>query len=123
MTGPGPARDPDPPPRWVLTLYVSGASPRSAESVAALRTICDEDLGGDVDLTILDAADHPQRVVEDQIVAVPTLVKHAPAPRRHLVGNLSDLDRVRFGLGIPPPDPARAGRHRPGPGVDEHDDQ
>lgn len=92
----------DLPPRWVLTLYVSGASPRSAEAIATLRTICDDELAGMVDLTILNAADHPRRVVEDQIVAVPTLVRHAPAPLRYLVGNLSDVERVRYGLDLQP---------------------
>ena len=92
----------DLPRRWILTLYVSGASPRSAEAIATLRTICDEELAGLVDLTILNAADHPRRVVEDQIVAVPTLVKHAPTPVRHLVGNLSDVERVRYGLDLQP---------------------
>lgn len=86
--------------RWTLTLYVSGASPRSTEAIATLRKICDQDLAGNVDLEILNAADHPRRLVEDQIVAVPTLVKHAPAPLRHLVGNLSDLARVRSGLDL-----------------------
>ena len=33
-------------PRWRLTLYVNGASPRSAEAIVTVRTICDEDLAG-----------------------------------------------------------------------------
>lgn len=91
-----------PRPRWSLTLYVNGASPRSAEAVSAVRRICDEDLAGMVDLTVLNAADHPDRVLEDHILAIPTLVKHSPAPLRHLVGNLTDLDRVRSGLDLGP---------------------
>lgn len=87
---------------WLLTLYVSGASPRSAEAVETVRRLCDEELAGNVDLTVLDAADHPDRVFDDHILAIPTLVKHAPAPMRHLVGNLSDIDRVRIGLDLGP---------------------
>lgn len=93
---------PDGGPMWSLTLYVSGASPRSAEAVAAIRRLCDEDLAGKATLTVLNAADHPERVQDDHILAVPTLVKHEPAPMRHLVGNLSDLDRVRAGLDLAP---------------------
>jgi circadian clock protein KaiB len=88
--------------RWSLTLYVNGASPRSAEAVSAVRRICDEDLAGVVDLTVLNAADHPGRVLEDHILAIPTLVKRAPAPLRHLVGNLTDVDRVRSALDLGP---------------------
>ena len=68
-------------PRWSLTLYVSGASPRSAEAIATVRRICDEDLAGRADLVVVDAADHPAKVVKDRIIALPTLVKRAPEPR------------------------------------------
>ena len=44
---------------------------------------------------MLNAVDHPDRVLEDHILAIPTLVKHTPAPMRHLVGNLTDPERVR----------------------------
>jgi circadian clock protein KaiB len=89
-----------PGPRWALTLYVSGASPRSAEAIVTVRRICDEDLAGQVDLTVLNAIDHPARVKEDHILALPTLVKHSPAPLRHLVGNLTDVERVRSALDL-----------------------
>ena len=92
-------------PRWRLRLYVNGASPRSAEAIVTVRTICDEDLAGDVDLTILNAVDHPAMVVEDHILALPTLVKHSPDPLRQLVGNLTDSTRVRAALDLAPREP------------------
>jgi circadian clock protein KaiB len=87
-------------PRWSLTLYVSGASPRSSEAIVTIRQICDEDLHGQVDLTVLNAADHPTLVKRDHILALPTLVKHSPEPLRHLVGNLTDAGRVRLALDL-----------------------
>jgi circadian clock protein KaiB len=87
-------------PRWALTLYVSGASPRSAEAIVTVRRICDEDLNGRVDLTVINAIDHPALVKRDHILALPTLVKHSPEPLRHLVGNLTDAARVRVGLDL-----------------------
>lgn len=89
-------------PRWTLTLYVSGASPRSAQAIVAVRQICDEDLAGQVDLTVVNAAENPQLVKRDHILALPTLVKHTPGPLRHLVGNLTDLERVRSALDLGP---------------------
>jgi len=89
-------------PRWTLTLYVSGASPRSAEAIVAVRRICDEDLAGKVDLTVVNAAENPKLVKRDQILALPTLVKHTPGRLRHLVGNLTDLERVRSALDLGP---------------------
>ena len=99
-------------PRWALTLYVNGASPRSSEAIVAVRLICDEDLAGQVDLTVLNAAEHPELVKRDHILALPTLVKHAPEPLRHLVGNLTDLTRVRAGLDLDPALPTTVGRPR-----------
>ncbi len=87
-------------PRWTLTLYVNGASPRSTEAIETVRRICDEDLAGQVDLDVVNAVDHPDLLRRDDIVALPTLVKHAPAPLRHLVGNLADVGRVRAGLDL-----------------------
>ena len=87
---------------WSLTLYVSGASPRSTEAISTVRRICDEELEGRVELTVLNAVDHPQRVLDDHILAIPTLVKNSPAPVRHLVGNLTDPGRVRLGLDLGP---------------------
>jgi circadian clock protein KaiB len=92
----------EPGPTWLLTLYVSGASPRSAEAITTVRRICDEELEGRVELTVLNAVDHPQQVLDDHILAIPTLVKHTPAPLRQLVGNLTDPDRVRIGLDLGP---------------------
>jgi circadian clock protein KaiB len=88
--------------RWRLTLYVNGASPRSAEAIVTVRTICDEDLAGMVDLQVVNAADHPAMVRHDNVLALPTLVKHSPAPRRHLVGHLTDAKKVRAALDLAP---------------------
>lgn len=88
--------------RWSLTLYVSGASQRSVEAIDAVRRLCDEELAGKVDLTVVDVNDEPALVLSDHILAVPTLVKRMPAPLRQLVGNLADTGRVRAGLDLGP---------------------
>jgi circadian clock protein KaiB len=92
--------DPDPTERWVLTLYVSGSSPRSSEAIENVRRVCDEELAGRVDLDIIDVNEHPALVVDDHILAAPTLVKRLPAPLRRLIGDLSDPARVRLGLDL-----------------------
>ena len=91
------------PVRWSLTLYVSGASPRSAAALETVRRICDEELADRVELRVVDVALEPALVLEDQIMAIPTLVKRLPAPLRRLVGNLSDEQRVRSALDLDPP--------------------
>lgn len=98
------------PARWSLTLYVSGASPRSTAALETVRRICDEELVGRVDLRIVDVTEEPARLLADQVMAVPTLVKHQPLPLRRLVGDLSDVGRVRAGLDL---GPGSAGPSRP----------
>ena len=92
-----------PQPRWELTLYVSGASPHSAQALETVRRLCDEELSGQVELRVVDVTDEPARAVQDRIVAVPTLVKRLPAPPRQLVGDLADIGRVRAGIDLGPP--------------------
>ena len=88
--------------RWSLTLYVAGASPRSAEAIDTVRRICDEELAGRVELRIVDVREQPAPAISDDIFAVPTLVKRSPTPPRRLVGSLADADRVRAGLNLGP---------------------
>jgi circadian clock protein KaiB len=98
-------------PCWSLTLYVSGASPHSAQALETVRRLCDEELPGQVELQVVDVTDEPALAIRDRIVAIPTLVKRLPAPPRQLVGDLGDIDRVRAGLdmGPPPSRPSIAG--------------
>jgi circadian clock protein KaiB len=87
--------------RWALTLYVNGASANSIRAIENARLFCEEELGGRADLEVLDVQQHSALAARDEIVAVPTLVRHLPAPPRRIVGDLSDLVRLRleFGLG------------------------
>ena len=93
--------------RYVLRLYVTGMTPRSTQALAAIRSLCDEHLAGRYDLEVIDIYQHPQRAVDDQVIAAPTLVKTLPAPLRRLIGDLSDTDRVMVGLDLVPEGPRR----------------
>jgi circadian clock protein KaiB len=86
--------------RYVLRLYVTGMTPRSIEAISSIREICEEHLHGRYDLEVIDIYQHPRLAKDEQIVAVPTLVKMLPAPLRRLIGNLSDRERVLFGLDL-----------------------
>ena len=85
---------------YVLRLYVTGMTPRSTEAFASIKAICDERLQGRYELEVIDIYQHPQLAIDEQIIAVPTLVKKLPAPLRRLVGDLSNKDRVLLGLDL-----------------------
>ena len=86
--------------RYDLRLYVTGMTPRSTEAVTSIKAICEEHLKGRYDLSIIDIYQHPTLAKDEQIIAVPTLVKKLPMPLRHLIGNLSDKERVLLGLDL-----------------------
>jgi circadian clock protein KaiB len=62
--------------------------------------VCERHLHGHYDLEVIDIYQHPQLAKDEQIIAVPTLVKKLPAPLRRLIGNLSDQERLLLGLDL-----------------------
>jgi circadian clock protein KaiB len=86
--------------RIELRLYVSGCTPKSARAIADFQRLCQEHLAGRCDIEIIDIYQQPERAVEAQIVAVPTLIKSAPGPLRRLIGSLAESARVLKSLGL-----------------------
>jgi circadian clock protein KaiB len=87
---------------YILKLYVTGNSPRAESAIANLRRICEQDLGGEYQLEIIDVLEHPQRAEDDKILATPTLIKQLPPPLRRVIGDLSDKEKVLLGLEVRP---------------------
>jgi circadian clock protein KaiB len=87
-------------PSFVLRLYVTGGSPRSAGAIRNVRKLCDERLDGLYDLEIIDIYQQPALARDAQLVAAPTLVKEYPPPLQRYVGTLNDLRAVLAGLGL-----------------------
>ena len=87
---------------YVLRLYVTDASPKSARAIVNVRRLLEEHLGERYTLEILDIAEHVAKATADQIVCVPTLLRQAPLPARRIIGDMSDVARVLKGLDVPP---------------------
>jgi len=85
---------------WILRLYVAGQSARSAAALRNLEAICEEHLAGRYRIEVIDLLKQPQLARGDQIVAVPTLVRHLPPPMKKIIGDLSNEDRVLIGLDL-----------------------
>ena len=88
----------------MLRLYVTGLTSRSTRAITSEREVCEKHLAGHYELEIIDVYQTPSRLVEDQVVAIPTLVKSAPVPARLIVGDMSDRHRLLIGLGLPQDD-------------------
>jgi circadian clock protein KaiB len=92
-------------PKYVLQLFVAGATPMSVRALSTLREICEEHLHGRYELDVVDVYEQPRQAKADGIIAVPTLLKRLPGPLRRLVGDLSDRERVMTGLSLKPRHP------------------
>lgn len=101
---------PDDVPLYTLRLFVAGTTWLSQRAVENLRLVCDERLAGRVDLEVIDIYQQPELAERYQVIATPTLVKLAPAPRRSIVGDLSNRNRVLRGLNLPEQATERAPR-------------
>lgn len=75
-------------------LFVSGMSVKSGHAIENLRKICDTYLAGNYEVEIIDIGRDKEQAVIHQIVAIPTLIKTDPAPRRIILGDLSDKKKV-----------------------------
>jgi circadian clock protein KaiB len=83
-----------------LRLYVAGQTPKSLAALANLKKICAEHLEGQYQLYVIDLMKTPQLAQNDQILAIPTLVRKLPQPIRKIIGDLSDQNKVLVGLNL-----------------------
>jgi len=86
--------------KYILRLYISGASTRSAIALENLKKICEEYLEGRYQLEVIDLFQHPVLAKDEQIIAAPTLIKQLPLPLRRIIGDMSDKDKVLTGLDL-----------------------
>ncbi len=88
--------------KYVLKLYITGATPRSTKAIMNIRDICEEHLKGRYNLEIIDIFQNPVLAKGEQIIAAPTLIKKLPTPLRRFIGDMSDTDRILVGLDLRP---------------------
>ena len=71
--------------KYILTLYVTGTSPRTKIAIDNLNRICGQELDGRYELEIVDVLENPQRAEDEKILATPTLIKQLPPPLRRVI--------------------------------------
>jgi len=83
-----------------LRLYVAGTLSISARAIHNLQEMLEKYLKGKYDLQIVDVYQQPKLVEQENIIAVPMLIKEAPIPKRLMIGDMSDIVRLKKGLGL-----------------------
>src|SRR5688500_17362168 len=89
-------RDPN---EFVLKLFITGATPNSTRAVENLKHICEHHIKGKYSLEIIDVYQQKAIAEEEQLIALPFLIKKWPLPERRMIGDLSDTNKVLKGLG------------------------
>jgi len=85
---------------WKLRLYVAGQTPNSLTAFENLKKICEQHLEGKYQIEVIDLFSNPQLAKGDQIIAIPTLIRHLPTPVKKIIGNLSNTEKVLIGLDL-----------------------
>ena len=88
--------------RYVLHLFVNGASELSGHAVTHAHALCEAHLANRYELTVSDIHEDLAAVARERVIAAPTLVRLQPAPSRRFVGDLAHGDRVAATLDLPP---------------------
>jgi circadian clock protein KaiB len=86
--------------QYVFRLYVTGASPNSLRAIANTKNLCEEYIRDDYDLEVIDVYQQPVVAKEENIIALPMLVRKHPLPEKRLIGDMSDIDRVLKSIGL-----------------------
>ncbi len=86
--------------KWILRLYVAGQTPKAVTAFSNLKLICEEQLKGKYHIEVIDLLKNPQLARDNQILAIPTLVRKLPQPVRNIIGDLSNTERVLVGLDL-----------------------
>ena len=86
--------------KYILRLYTTGITSRSILALSNLKKICEDYLEGRYELEVIDLYQNPSLAIGEQIIAAPTLIKKLPLPFRRIIGDMSDKEKVLFGLDI-----------------------
>lgn len=85
-----------------LKLFITGSTSRSLEAVARIKELCETNLKGRYTLEVIDVHQQPQLAEDEQIVALPTLLKTLPPPMRKVLGTFNEKERLLAVLGLTP---------------------
>lgn len=69
-------------------------SHKSGHAIENIRKLCDTYLANRYELQIVDISRNRQMAVDYQIIAIPTLIRTQPLPKRTILGDLSDTQKI-----------------------------
>jgi circadian clock protein KaiB len=86
--------------KYLLRLFVAGATARSHQAILRVRQLCERELKGAGKLEVIDIYQQPKLTRVHQIVATPTLLIEFPKPVRRFIGNLVNFNGLFVELDV-----------------------
>lgn len=90
---------------YCLRLYIAGTTVHSIQAIENIKRICEDYLKGRYELEVIDVYQQPEFGKQENIIAVPTLIKRLPPPLQRIIGDMSKTEKVLVGLDIVPKTP------------------
>jgi circadian clock protein KaiB len=85
---------------FVFHLFITGASPNSVRAINNMKHLCEEHMPGRYELQIIDVYQQPAIAQQEQIIALPLMIRKHPLPERRLIGDMSETTKILKTLGI-----------------------
>lgn len=85
-----------------LTLYVGGTAVSSKRAIQQFRDMLEHHFKNRYSLEIIDIYEDMDAAEKENIMAIPTLIKKSPPPKRRLIGSFSDEEKVLHALDLEP---------------------
>ena len=81
-------------------LYLAGQTPRSLTIIKELTRLLKDVYDGHFNLEVIDLIHSPELAEKAKILATPTLEKVSPEPKKRIIGDISDRDKVSAALNL-----------------------
>jgi circadian clock protein KaiB len=76
--------------KFVFYLYVTGGAKSSETAIVDLKIFCEEEIGSNYEIFIIDVLEEPFLAEESKILVTPTLIKESPGKMIRIVGNFNN---------------------------------
>jgi circadian clock protein KaiB len=81
-------------------LFVTGSSRHSVRAIDNTKRMCESYFKGRYDLEVVDLYQQPDWARDEQLVAIPTLIRYHPAPKKRFVGDMTRTSHMLRELDI-----------------------
>ena len=79
---------------YLLELYVTKNSTSSIRAFKNIQLIKEQYLKEKIEIVVIDIYENPEKLFENGIVSIPTLIRKKPLPEIRIIGDLSNEQEV-----------------------------